>query len=78
MVRTASSKNETASVDRRSIYFRRSRRATWILAVLLAIGAAAGGNGSTSSESFESFGYALAVILFFWGLDSHIRIRRLR
>lgn len=78
MVTTTNPTREAESADRQLTYFRRTRWVTWILAVLLALGAAAGGNGSTSTESLETFGYTLAVILFIWGLDSHVRIRRVR
>lgn len=78
MASATSTQKVTPSTSRQLKYFRRTRRAAWILAVLFALGAAGGRNVSTSTESIETFGYTLATILFIWGLDSHVRIRRLR
>jgi len=68
----------TVTDDRRQRYFRRTRGVTWSLAVVFALSVAGTPNGNLSTESFRNFGYAMAVLFFLWGLDAHVRIRRLR
>ena len=62
--------------DRKLTYFRRTRKATWILAFLFGLGAALTENGNASTESFYVFAWTMAAIFFVWGLDAHVRIRR--
>lgn len=67
---------EMVMEDRKIHYFRRTRQVTWILAILCVLGAAGTQNASASAESLHDFGYVMAGILFVWGLDSHVRIRK--
>ncbi len=59
-------------------YFVRTRRATWLLAVVLLVVAGFSPWEPEPADSFRNVGYGLAGFLFLWGLDSHLRIRRWR